>query len=121
MKIFRGKFGWSIAAHSKTMEGEEIKYYLPVQFKKGYEPSADEIEGELVFRYKSGETREVFFSSYKKQDGTVAPKMVIKGSDKPAASDVVRHSFYTKDVQTTLGTQGRDVTGHIVDEDLPFL
>lgn len=124
MKIFNGKYGWSTSAHNTDKKtNEETKYYIPVQFKKGYEPSQDEVSGKLIFKYDTGEERECFFSSYKKQDGTITPKLVIYGKDDP--KEPVQ-SFYRKDVQTNLTGTQYDVSGYrdsaydVNDDDLPF-
>ena len=75
MKVYRGQYGWSTTAHSKTKEGEEIKYYLDAQFKQGTEPKQD-IEGELIFREKGGKEWKAFFSSYLRK-GVPTPKIVL--------------------------------------------
>lgn len=45
MRVFKNKFGsWNTLFKNKMLNGEEIKYYMPVQFQKGYEPSKDSID-----------------------------------------------------------------------------
>lgn len=49
MKVFRNKFGgWNTLFKNKLLNGEEIKYYMPVQFQKGNEPLEDELNIEMV-------------------------------------------------------------------------
>ena len=82
MKIFKGQFGWSTSAFSKNPEDKtENKLYVNVQFKKGTEPILDTLEGDLIFREKSGNERPCFLSSYKKKDNSVAPKLIIMGNE----------------------------------------
>lgn len=113
MKIYKSKFGWSTTAHSKTMEGEKIECYLDTQFQKGYEPMGEDIEGKLIFRDNNGVERDCFFTSYRKKDGTVHPKLFVMGTK-------------LKDQQMPLGGGDRDLTGHfdnnvtINTDDLPF-
>lgn len=82
MKIYKGKYGWSTTAHSKSMMGEQIKCYVDVTFKKGEEPLMDEIEGKLIFKGDDGTERDCFLSSYEKRNGeekVVVPKLVMMG------------------------------------------
>lgn len=76
MKIFKSKYGWSASAHSRDKDGNEIKCYEDVNFKKGTEPMLESIEGELIFREKSGKEWTAFLSSYMKQ-GQALPKIVL--------------------------------------------
>ena len=107
MKIFKGKYGFSISANSKNQDGTENKCYLDVQFKKGYEPLND-LEGNLIFEEKTGARRNCFLSSYRKKDGTVIPKLV-----------VMPETEIYREVQTSLTGTNRDVTGH-VDRNIPI-
>lgn len=113
MKIYKSKYGWSTTAHSKTMEGEKIECYLDAQFQKGFEPMGEELEGKLVFKGDDGVERDCFFTSYRKKDGSVHPKLFVMGTK-------------LKDTQMPLGGGNRDITGHIdnnvtIDEsELPF-
>ena len=120
MKIYKGQYGWKTTAHSKNQDGSENKFYLDVQFKKGSEPVAEETDGKFIFRTDDGTERECFFSSYRKNDGTVVPKMVVLDARYPK----VERPLEKKPMQTTLSGSGRDVTGHVdveIDPDeLPF-
>lgn len=45
MKVFKNKFGnWNTLFKNKLLNGEEIKYYMPVQFQKGQEPLKESID-----------------------------------------------------------------------------
>jgi len=87
MKIYKSKFGWSTTAHSKTMTGEEIKNYVDVGFKKGYEPNVEELEGNLIFKDKDGNERVCFLTSYMKHDGSKCLKLMIMGGDEIKKDD----------------------------------
>lgn len=123
MKIYKSKYGWSTTAHSKTQEGEKIECYLDAQFQKGSEPMGEEIEGKLVFKGDDGIERDCFFTSYRKKDGSVHPKLFVMGKSKPT---VVATSPIVGQTQTTLSGNGRDLTGHydnnvtIDESELPF-
>lgn len=114
MKIFKSKYNWSVSAHGKSLDGQEQKAYVDVQFPKGNEPEGDYLEGDLYFRDVFGRENKCFLSSYKKKDGTTQIKLV----------------FLKKTVleQTTLSGDGRDATGHVAQdtkvviesEELPF-
>ena len=102
MKIYKAKYGWSTSAHSKDMNGNDIKCFLDTQFKKGTEPIMESIEGDLIFRDKDGTEWTAFFSSYLKQ-GQSVPKMVLM----PAGS---KPKVIPKNVQGPLvGNDGRDM------------
>ena len=109
MKIFKGKYGFSVSAHSKNPDGTENKYYLDAQFKKGYEPLND-LEGDLLFVEKTGARHNCFVSSYRKKDGTVVPKLVVMPETE---------IYVEKNIQTSLTGNNRDVTGHL-DKDIPI-
>lgn len=100
MKIFKGNYGWSLSAHSKTKEGKELKCYLDVQFGRQSEPPVEEIEGELVFITKGGKKLPAFFSSYERK-GIVTPKLIlmpenVKPEQKPLVRDDGRDMFGRK-------------------------
>lgn len=45
MKVFKNKFGsWNTLFKNKMLNGEEIKFYMPVQFQKGQEPMKESID-----------------------------------------------------------------------------
>lgn len=45
MRVFKNKFGhWNTLFKNKMLNGEEIKYYMPVQFQKGGEPIKESID-----------------------------------------------------------------------------
>lgn len=115
MKIFKGNYGWSTTAHSKTKDGRELKCYLETQFAKKSEPTTyNEVEGKLIFKTRGGNEFECFFSSYEKQ-GMVVPKLVLM----PAGAE-------SKPEQKPLtGDDGRDMFGRkqelkIEESELPF-
>lgn len=83
MKVFKGKYGWSTSAHSKDKDGNEIKCYLDVGFKKGYEPISEPLEGELIFRDSNGKEWPAFFSSYVKQNQSVPKLMLMPAGSRP--------------------------------------
>ena len=69
MLIFKSKFGYyQTLCKSKTFDNEEIKYYMPVSFKKGYEPHEESLDIIL---------NEWWLSCYKANDGTIKPKVFI--------------------------------------------
>jgi hypothetical protein len=114
MKLFRGNFGWSTTAHSKTKDGKELKCYMDTQFAKKCEPqNYNEVEGKLIFRSRGGIEYDCFFSSYEKQ-GLVIPKLILMpmGEDKqeqiPLTNDNNRDMF------------GRKQEVKIDTEELPF-
>lgn len=102
MKLFKGKYGWSVSAYGKELNGEEVKNFLDVGFKYGSEPVGDKLEGKLIFRSEDGTERDGFFSSYRKKDGTVVPKLVLMLPNEK-----------TVQYQQTLTGDGRDMSGHI--------
>ena len=116
MKIYRNQYdGWSTTAHSKTKDGEPIKCYMDVSFKKGEEPLV-ELNGDLVLKCEDGTERHCFLSSYMKQ-GVAIPKLVVM---KQKVNPEVNY-------QTRLNDGHHDVLGHRVDnevkieeKDLPF-
>ena len=45
MKVFKNKFGsWETMFGNHLLNGEQIKYYMPVSFQKGQEPMSDSID-----------------------------------------------------------------------------
>lgn len=112
MKLFKGNYGWSTSAHSKTKEGKELKCYIDTQFAKHSEPDGTDIDGDLVFRSKGGKEFTCFFSSYEKK-GIITPKLVLMPTD-------------AKREQTSLTRDdGKDMFGRKQDltidpEELPF-
>ena len=113
MKLYKNEYGWSTSAKGKELNGTEIKNYVGVSFKQGSEPVGDALEGKLIFRSEDGTEREGFFSSYRKKDGTVRPKLVL-----------MLPNENTIQYQQTLTGDGRDMSGHIDvsinPEELPF-
>lgn len=92
MKIFKGNYGWSTTAHSKTKEGKELKNYVDVSFAKKSEPqNYNEVEGTLTFRSRGGVEYDCFFSSYEKK-GLIVPKLVLmpKGETKVEQTPLTR-------------------------------
>lgn len=67
MLVVKGKYGWSTPCKSK-LNNEEITYWLSVGFGKGREPQNEKMYMDV---------KEFFMSCYKKNDGSVAPKMVV--------------------------------------------
>lgn len=115
MKLFKGNYGWSTTAHSKTKDGKELKCYVDTQFAKKSEPTTyNEVEGKLIFKTRGGNEFECFFSSYEKQ-GMVVPKLVLM----PAGTEVKREQV------PLTGENSRDMFGRkqevtIETEELPF-
>ena len=77
MKVFKNKFGrWETACRNRMLNGEVIKYYMPVDFQKGQEPMVDSIDIEPVKWWLS-----CFLSRVEREDGTsdqvVKPKLFI--------------------------------------------
>ena len=123
MKIFKNKYDkWETTAHFTTQSGSQIKNYIEVGFKKGFEPTGNEIEGELIYRTEDGTERPCFFSGYQKKDGTVVPKLIVMH---PSLFGNGKRE--EKQVQTSLTGTRETVDGHIdgeliIDEsELPFL
>ena len=123
MKVFKGKYGWSTSAHSKDKDGNEIKCYLDVGFKKGYEPISEPLEGEIIFREPNGKEWPAFFSSYVKQGQSVPKLMLMPAGSKPRE--------IPKNVQNPLiGNDNKDIFHRqpeqqpqdvvISEEELPF-
>ena len=81
MKIYKGKYNWQATAHGNELNGEKVECWMDIQFARESEPVGETIEGKLIFRSEDGTEREGFFSSYRKNDGTIKPKLVLK---KPA-------------------------------------
>ena len=98
MKLFKGNFGWSTTAHSKTKDGKELKHYFDVSFAKVCEPETNELDGDLIFRTKDGKEYSCFFSSFEKK-GLIEAKMVmmpVKEVQTPLTRDDGRDMFGRK-------------------------
>ena len=111
MKIYKGQFGWNIPAHSKNMDGSEVKSYVIAQFPKGREPMGDYLEGELIFKSVDGKEYNCFLSCYVSKDGSIKNKLVLmdeqrKAKQQPLTSDDNTDMFGGK--------------SHIDQEELPF-
>lgn len=70
MRVFKNQFGkWNTLCKNRMENGEEAKYYLPVRFKRGFEPTQDSIDIEPVnwwhsaYLNKDGEARPLLFIS----------------------------------------------------------
>lgn len=49
MRVFKNKFGqWETVFKNKLENGEELRYYMSVQFQRGLEPVVDSIDIMLV-------------------------------------------------------------------------
>ena len=114
MKLFKGNYGWSTTAHSKSKEGKDVKCYMDVQFARKSDPPVDELEGKLIFTSRGGLEYECFFSSYENKGGLIVPKLVMmplgetKTEQKPLIGNDNRDMF----------GRNQDVT--IDPEELPF-
>lgn len=70
IRVYKSKYeGFSTVFSSKAMG---IKYYLPVQFKRGIEPLFEVDKGYVDINPKNW-----FGSCYKKKNGDIAPKIVV--------------------------------------------
>ena len=67
MKVYRGQYGFQLGCYGKDLSGNESKYYMSVQFKRGMEPK-DSCEIKV---------KDFFMSAYTKRDGHTAPKLII--------------------------------------------
>jgi len=68
IRVFKNQFGtFETLLKSKMLNGEEIKYYLPVTFKRGTEPNEEKIEIDIVdgwltcYLAKNGEPKPKFY------------------------------------------------------------
>lgn len=114
MKLFKGNYGWSTTAHSKTKEGKELKNYVDISFAKKSEPlNVNELEGTLTFKSRGGLEFDCFFSSYEKK-GLIVPKLVLmpKGEIKREQTSLTRED--NRDMF------GRKQDVDISPEELPF-
>ena len=68
MKVFKGKYGWTTTFHNKLQNGEDMKYYMSVQFMRGFEPTVDSIDIEPVRWWGS---------CYLTREGEAKPKLFI--------------------------------------------
>lgn len=127
MKIFRGNYGWSTTAHSKTKEGKELKNYVDVSFAKKSEPlNYNEVEGTLIFRSRGGVEYECFFSSYEKK-GLIVPKLVLmpagskpKVEQTPLTRDDNRDMFGRKTGNVATNDEPPVQNVEISNDELPF-
>lgn len=67
MKIYRGQYGFRVGCYGKDLGGNESKYFMSVQFKRGMEPK-DSCEIKI---------KDFFLSAYTKRDGHTAPKLIV--------------------------------------------
>lgn len=70
LTIYSNQYGYSALCKNKTQSGEELKYYLNVQFKRGLEP-VNEVTNMTI--------SDGFFSCYKDSNGNIKPKLVVMG------------------------------------------
>ena len=110
MKIYKSKYGWSTTAHGRAIDGAKIENFLDCGFKKGAEPKGEEMEGELIFREKSGAERNCFITTYVKRDGAKACKLVLMDTD------IIPYEEHLKEVDT----HKSDTTVSLEPDDLPF-
>lgn len=68
MRVYKGKYGYSVRCSNKNEKDGDISCYLPVGFRKTQEPLGDKVDITV---------KDFFMTCYKKQDGTVAPKLFI--------------------------------------------
>lgn len=68
MKVFKSKYGWTTTFHNKMQNGEDMKYYMSVQFMRGFEPTVDSIDIEPVRWWGS---------CYLTREGEAKPKLFI--------------------------------------------
>ena len=100
MKIYKNQYDkWQTTAHNTELNGEKVEYWMDIQFARGSEPIG-ELEGKLIFRSDDGTEREGFFSSYRKKDGTVRPKLVLKVPTD--AVDKYQYNIKATDIPTTI-------------------
>ena len=77
MKVFKNKFGrWETLFQNHMLNGETIKYYMPVSFQKGQEPMVDSIDIDATRWWGS-----CFMAKVEREDGSedqiVKPKIFI--------------------------------------------
>ena len=69
MKVFKNKFGsWETLFQNHMLNGETVKYYMPVNFQKGKEPLSESIDIEPINWWGS---------CFMTKDGHVKPKLFI--------------------------------------------
>lgn len=103
---FRSGFYYTTNFYDKTMDGEELRRTVNIDFQKGLEPD-DNLEGDLYFRTNDGKEYLVLCKAFKKNDGTIEPKFF----------------FWTKE-QSEMNRNSNDSIQSFDDEanddDLPF-
>lgn len=77
MRVFKNKFGrWDTLFKSKMLNGEEVKFYMPVQFQRGFEPSKDSIDIDVLKWWGSAYLKKVV-NRDGSEDHIAAPKLFI--------------------------------------------
>lgn len=86
MLIYKSKFGYyQTIFKNKTFDNKEIKYYMPLAFKKGYEPNDESADIIMI---------DWWGSCFQSQDGNIKPKIFVSdwkyadGSKKPKTKKV---------------------------------
>ena len=82
MKVFKNKFGnWETLFQNHMLNGETVKYYMPVSFQKGREPLSESIDIEPIswwgscFLTKEGQTKpKLFIADWKELEVKTARK-----------------------------------------------
>lgn len=64
----KNNYGFYTLCKGKDKNGNELKCYLSVQFKKGYEPSGDVAYIDI---------EDAFFSCYADRNGNMLPKLIV--------------------------------------------
>lgn len=67
MYVYKGRYGFSTQLKSKDINGDEIKTYFPVRFKKGQEPMGD----------ANIDIKDWFLTCFKTKDGTIKPELMV--------------------------------------------
>ena len=109
MRVFKNKFGnYDTVFKNKLLNGEEVKYYMPVQFQKGFEPVEDSIDIMLVRWWGS---------CYLTKDGVPKPKIFIAEWREivPKIGDT-----YEAETMTEYLHKEEDPEINIEQEELPF-
>lgn len=101
MRVYKGKYGYSTLCKNKNAE-EEIKCYLSVGFRKTQEPIGDSVDIKV---------KDFFMTCYKKQDGSVQPKLFIMDYD--LDEEVVTNDEGVKEVKPSTDL-------FITEDELPF-
>ena len=108
MKVFKGKYGWETVAHNKLQNGEDLKYYMPVQFRRGQEPMSDSIDI----------TPTVWWLSCYLSQSSTRPKLFISEWNEtfPRYED----GFKPQSMSDYLGKEEEEPEINIEQEELPF-